>query len=271
VVLLRRKFNRPLALLDRTDPGQPLLGFAEVLGGKQEVWEYAALVTSLDSEILTLGQLYRDRADCENAFDELKNHWGWGGFNTQDLKRCRLLAASVALIYNWWSLFVRLADPDQHREVITSRPLLLQAIARKTQHAGRTTLSVSSTHGEQRTARRAYLPTARVFCRVARKSGAVGRRAALVPHLERGTAKISARPAIDPARTPAAGLTPPATVANRGANCRRAWGQLPDLGSILEEKFTRRKQEAPPRRIQSTFLLGSDWDHPSGELGNLRM
>src|SRR5262249_20438725 len=70
-----------------------------------------------------------------------------------------------------------------------------------------------------------------LLCRVARKSGAVGRRAALVPHLERGTAKISARPAIDPARTPAAGLTPPATVANRGANCRRAWGQLPDLGS----------------------------------------
>src|SRR5215831_20242285 len=49
-------------------PGQPLLGFAEVLGDKREVWEYAALVTSLDSEILTLGQLYRDRADCENAF-----------------------------------------------------------------------------------------------------------------------------------------------------------------------------------------------------------
>jgi len=53
VVLLRRKFNRPLALLDRTDPGQPLLGFAEVLDGKREVWEYAALVTSLDSEILS--------------------------------------------------------------------------------------------------------------------------------------------------------------------------------------------------------------------------
>src|SRR6516162_2077877 len=100
-----------------------------------------------------LGQLYRDRADCENAFDELKNHWGWGGFTTQDLKRCRLLAASVALIYNWWSLFVRLADPDHHREVITSRPLLLQAIARKIQHAGRTTLMVSSTHGEQQAAR----------------------------------------------------------------------------------------------------------------------
>ena len=64
-----------MALLDRTDPGQPLLGFAEVLGGKREVWEYAALVTSLDSEILTLGQLYRDRADCENALLVITSRW----------------------------------------------------------------------------------------------------------------------------------------------------------------------------------------------------
>src|SRR5258708_22564781 len=71
------------------------------------MWEYAALVTSLDAELVTLGQLYRDRGDCENAFDELKNQWGWGGFTTHDLKRCRLLAGSVALIFNWWSLFVR--------------------------------------------------------------------------------------------------------------------------------------------------------------------
>jgi len=110
-----------------------------------------------------------------------------------------------------------------------SQPLL-QAIARKTQHAGRTTLSVSSTHGEQQAARRAYLRIAPVLCQVARKSGAVGPAATLVSHPERGTAKISARPATDPARPPAAGLTPPATVANRDANCRRAWSQLPDLG-----------------------------------------
>jgi hypothetical protein len=74
---------------------------------------------SLNSEILTLGQLDRDRADCENGFDELKTQWGWGGFTTQDLTRCRLLAATVALIYNWWSLFTRLADPEHHREAIT--------------------------------------------------------------------------------------------------------------------------------------------------------
>src|SRR5438309_5626487 len=156
VVLLRPNLDRPLVLLDRTQQEQPLLSFAEV-GPDREMWEYAALVTSLNDELLTLGQLYRDRGDCENTFDELKNQWGWGGFTTQDLKRCRLLAGSVALIFNWWSLFVRLADPDHRREAITSRPLLMQAIARQTQHAGQVTLTISSTHGEQQKARRAYL------------------------------------------------------------------------------------------------------------------
>jgi hypothetical protein len=86
------------------------------------------------------------------------------------LKRCRLVAASVGLIYNWWSLFVRLADPDHHREVITSRPLLLQAIARRTQHAGRTTLTVSSTRGEQQTARCAYVRIAQFFAALREKA-----------------------------------------------------------------------------------------------------
>jgi hypothetical protein len=165
VVLLRRKLDRPLVLVDRTQPAQPRLGFAEV-GPDRAVWEYGGLVTSLGDEILTLGQLYRDRGDCENAFDELKNQWGWGGFTTQDLKRCRLLASSIALIFNWWSLFVRLADPDHRPEAITSRPLLMQAIARQTQHAGQVTLTISSTHGEQHKARRAYLRIARFLAQL---------------------------------------------------------------------------------------------------------
>ena len=33
----------------------------------------------------------------------MKNQWGWGGYTTQDLARCRLSALAVALIYNWWS------------------------------------------------------------------------------------------------------------------------------------------------------------------------
>jgi Transposase DDE domain group 1 len=156
IILLRRKRARDQQTLHRANPAPSLLGFAEV-GSDSELWDYAALVTSLDHEILTLGQLYRDRADAENVFDELKNQWGWGGFTTQDLARCRLLAAIVALIYNWWSLFVRLADPEHHREAITSRPLLLSAIARRTQHAGQVRLSITSPHGLRDKARRAYI------------------------------------------------------------------------------------------------------------------
>ena len=76
VILLRRKLKQPLAIVDHVVSGQPLLSFAEVRANC-EVWEYAALVTSLSSEIVTLGQLYRDRGDCENSFDELKNQWGF--------------------------------------------------------------------------------------------------------------------------------------------------------------------------------------------------
>ena len=160
IILLRRKLRGDVAIAENGQPGQKRLSFAEI-DRNGEVWEYAALVTSLTHEILTLGQLYRDRADCENAFDELKNQWGWGGFTTRDLKRCRLLAEVVALVYNWWSLFVRLADPDHHREAITTRPLLLTAVARRTQHAGQVKLSISSTHGGQHLARRAYVRIAR--------------------------------------------------------------------------------------------------------------
>jgi hypothetical protein len=156
IILLRRKLPHGVAISDRSDLDQPLLGFGEAEADR-ELWEYAALVTSLDSEILTLGQLYRDRADCENVFDELKNQWGWGGFTTQDLHRCRLLARIVALVYGWWSLFARLADPERHREALTSRPLLLSAIAHRTRHAGQVTLSISSTHGMRDKARRAYV------------------------------------------------------------------------------------------------------------------
>ena len=111
--------------------------------------EYAVLVTSTDYEVRALAQLYRDRADAENNFDELKNQWGWGGFTTHDLKRCRLMASMVALVYNWWNLFVRLANPHKYHEAITSRPLLLHGVATKTQHSGQTTLTIISQHAQQ--------------------------------------------------------------------------------------------------------------------------
>ena len=109
-------------------------------------WDYAVLVTNSDYELTAVVQLYRDRADCENGFDELKNQWGWGGYTTQDLERCNLSARAVALIYNWWSWYVRLANPTTRLEAITSRPLLLSGVARLTEHAGQSRLLLTLTH-----------------------------------------------------------------------------------------------------------------------------
>jgi ABC-type enterochelin transport system substrate-binding protein len=59
----------------------------------------------------------------------------------------------VAIIYNWWSLFVRLAHPNARLEAITSRPFLLSGVARKTEHAGQQHLKITPTHGKNKQAR----------------------------------------------------------------------------------------------------------------------
>ena len=51
-------------------------------------------------QLESIAQLYRVRADAENAFDELKNQWGLGGFTTQDINRCQTVARACALVYN---------------------------------------------------------------------------------------------------------------------------------------------------------------------------
>ena len=160
VVILRRKLTGGVAASTRNAHEQLRLSFAEI-EGDAEIYEYGVLVTSLDAEVLTLAQLYRDRADCENVFDELKNQWGWSGFTTKDLARCRLAAQMVALFYNWWNLFVRLAEPDKHLEAITSRPLLLSALGERIRHGRQTTLRVTSTHGQAGWARDALDGVAR--------------------------------------------------------------------------------------------------------------
>lgn len=149
VIMLRRRLDGPPEVTPQNEHGQLLLGFTEV-GPSRDVYEYAVLVSSVEAEILTFGQLYRDRADAENNFDELKNQWGWCGFTTHDLKRNQLMAQTMALHYDWWNLFVRLVEPDRHMEAITSRPLLLHAIATKTRHAGQTTLRIANRHARGR-------------------------------------------------------------------------------------------------------------------------
>jgi hypothetical protein len=109
----------------------------------------AVLVTTLDAKAypaVALARLYRERADAENIYDELKNQWGWNGFTTQKLAPCRLMANLVALIYNWWHLYVRLYDADHHREAITSRPALLSGVARLAVHQNQRKIRVSLQH-----------------------------------------------------------------------------------------------------------------------------
>ena len=89
-------------------------------------------------------RLYRERADAENVYDELKNQWG--GYTTHNITPSRLMANLIALVYNWWSLYARLYNKENHREAITSRPTLLHGVARLLRHAGQGTIKVSLQH-----------------------------------------------------------------------------------------------------------------------------
>ena len=109
----------------------------------------AVLVTALDERAYpteSMPRLYRERADCENGYDELKNQWGWNGYTTQKLAPSRIMANLVALFYNWWNLYVRFYDELHHREAISSRPALMQGVARQVHSGGQSTVKISLVH-----------------------------------------------------------------------------------------------------------------------------
>ena len=80
VVLVRRRLQENIVIAPDSDQALPhqlsLLEPAEDMAA----FEYSVLVTSLASEVVTIVQHYRDRADCENNFDEIKNQWNRAGF-----------------------------------------------------------------------------------------------------------------------------------------------------------------------------------------------
>ena len=173
VIVLKRPIRGEVLLKDE----QLNLAFIETENGIKK-YEYQVLVTSLPDELLAVAQHYRDRGDCENCFDELKNQWGWGGFTTKDLQRCRIISRLVALVYNWWTLYARLMNPDKHHEATTSRPLMLQSVGRKTTHGGQTTVTVTSTHAKVTVVQAAMQELTRFFkelTRAAEQLGVAGR------------------------------------------------------------------------------------------------
>lgn len=174
VIVLRRQMRDSLAF-DQSrgkQPRQLSLGLTEVVEGGV-LYEYAVLVTSLDEKLEAIAQLYRDRGDAENNFDELKNQWGWTGFTTQDLKRSRVMAGVIAMVYNWWGLYTRLAAGGKG-EAITTRPLLLHGIARRTRHSRQTTLTITSSHAKARQIRRALETASGFLKRVAATAEQLG-------------------------------------------------------------------------------------------------
>lgn len=169
VIVLKRPIRGEVLISD----DQLNLAFIETEDGVRK-YEYQVLVTSLNDELLKIAQHYRDRGDCENCFDELKNQWGWGGFTTHDLQRCRIISRLVALVYNWWSLFVRLANPDMHHEAITSRPLMLHSVGRQTNHAGQTIVTITGTHAKASVVQTAMRELACFFKELARTAEQLG-------------------------------------------------------------------------------------------------
>ena len=146
VIVLRRKLREKKQKAKKKEE-QECFPFLATLPNSDE-YEFAILVTTLELDILTISQLYRDRATSENHFDELKNQWGWGGFVTQDLKRSQIMARIVAQVYNWWTLFTRWINPEKHVEAITSRPLMLYGVARESKHARQRTIRITPIHGQ---------------------------------------------------------------------------------------------------------------------------
>jgi hypothetical protein len=187
VIVLKRPIQGEVLLSN----DQLNLAFIEVEDGVRK-YEYQVLVTSLEDELLSIAQLYRDRGDCENCFDELKNQWGWGGFTTQDLQRCRIVSRLVALVYNWWLLFTRLINPDKHHEAITSRPLMLQSVGRKTTHAGQTIVTVTSTHAKASVVQVAMRELARFFKELTRTAEQLGIRERMTLIAQRAFRKLLA-------------------------------------------------------------------------------
>ena len=179
VVVMRRPLSTK-AMRPRHEPDW----FSRPLAGDpQQEMEYAAVVRSADQVLDFVPKLYAERADCENVLDELKNQWGLRGFTTADLKRCQVMARLTALVCNWWNVFVRIAEPAQHMEAITSRPELLHVMAMVITHGGKKVLRFCSHHENADHVKRAFDRLHRVFSRIVSIAGQLTRSLVWAIHL----------------------------------------------------------------------------------------
>jgi len=107
--------------------------------------EFAVYVTNLPLEYdgRAIQQLYRERADTENVFDELKNQWGFSGFCAKARATTELAARLLLMVYNLWVLFVRFIVPKKHTEAKRGRRWFLLIAARLVQSGRQKEVQVS--------------------------------------------------------------------------------------------------------------------------------
>lgn len=108
--------------------------------------QFEAYVTSLPATHANAWQIievYRQRADTENVFDELKHQWALEGFCCRRRNATALAARLGLLIYNLWHLFLRLLEPGRHVESAGGRRWFLLIAARLVKSGRQKTLQVS--------------------------------------------------------------------------------------------------------------------------------
>ena len=101
----------------------------------QHKHEFAVYVTNLPEDVNAwqIQEFYRQRADTENVFDELKNQWGFCGFCAKSRATTELAPRLLMTVYNLWTLFVRFIVPQKHTEAKRGRRWFLLIAARLVQ------------------------------------------------------------------------------------------------------------------------------------------
>ena len=120
--------------------------------------EFAVYVTNLPETYMCwqIQMMYRERADVENVFDELKNQWGFGGFGAKSRATSELAARLLLVVYNLWVLFVRFIEPKKHTEAKRGRRWFLLIAARLVQSGRQKEVQVSIRGGWAKQLRTGY-------------------------------------------------------------------------------------------------------------------
>ena len=102
---------------------------------------------------------------------------------------------------------MRLAEPDWHREAMTSRPLFLTALATRTRHARQTMIRVTSAHAEAKPAAKALAAVAAFLRGPDPKCGAVDEAAKMAGDPIAGVPRVPQGPPVTPPASPHADAT----------------------------------------------------------------